>query len=553
MFRLLPRYREILDGILGADLIGFHTYDYARAFLESVRRTFGYDNRMGTIYMGRRAVAVDILPLGIDVARFSSAAVGSPFVRAIARLRKGLGDSKLLFSLSRLDYTKGIPQQLEAFGRFLELHPSWRGKVTYLLAVVPSREKVAQYARLKREIDERVGRINSRYGTLSWSPIRYLYRQLHPDELLALYRASDVALLTPLRDGMNLVAKEYVASRKDARGVLILSEMAGASKELLESLLVNPNDADQIADAIRMAVTMPEADQARRIAAMQDRLQRYDVRTWATRFLGRLDDAVRVTHDLAVRIPGKADLRAIQKAYRSASRRLLLLDYDGTLVPFTDDRAAAKPDPRTVQLLKTSSSTDGNAVVLVSGRPRADLERWFGDLPVTLVAEHGSWVRRRGGAWEAMLASDVRWKDRIRPILERFAERIPGSSIEEKDFSLAWHYRAADLESGIEGAKDLSDVLTMSTGNLDIEVLPGSKVVEIRRGGVNKGTFFSAELSKESWDFILAAGDDRTDEALFEVLPIDAFSIRVGLAASAARFNVEGPADLIELLATLMR
>src|SRR5205823_13699613 len=250
VFRLLPWHRDILQGMLGADLIGFHTYDYARAFLGSVLRDLGLDNRIGAIVAGHRVVQVDVFPLGIDVAKFGSESVGPSVERYLARMRRGTGPSKLLFSISRLDYTKGIPQQLDAFERFLESHAEWRRKVTYLLAVVPSRERVTQYARLKRDIDERVGRINSRYGTIAWTPIRYLYRQLDFDELLALYRASDVALVAPLRDGMNLVAKEFVAAKQEPRGVLILSEMAGASKELREALIVNPSDVKDIVEAL---------------------------------------------------------------------------------------------------------------------------------------------------------------------------------------------------------------------------------------------------------------------------------------------------------------
>ncbi len=552
VFRLLPEHREILHGVLGADLIGFHTYDYARAFLGSVRRSLGYDNEIGSVVVGQRAVQVDVFPLGIDFERFASTPVGPTVVRAIARLRKGLGESKLLFSISRLDYTKGIPQQLDAFGRFLELHPTWRGKVTYLLAVVPSREKVAQYAQLKREIDERVGRINSAYASLSWTPIRYLYRQLDFDELLALYRASDVAFLTPLRDGMNLIAKEYVASRADARGVLVLSEMAGASKELLEALIVNPNDVDEVAEAIRRAITMPEAEQARRIAAMRARLQRYDARTWATRFTERLEEAVRLSHDLAVRGLSDPDRSAIRKAYRSAARRLFLLDYDGTLVPFSADPDAPQPDARLVQLLKDLGSAERTHVVLVSGRTRKDLDRWSVDFPLTLVAEHGGWVRPRGEArWEATIPPDGSWKDRIRPVIERFVDRVPGSSIEEKDFSIAWHYRAADIESGAEGAKELVDIVTALTANLDLKVVPGNKVVEIRRAGVHKGTYVASLLAREPWDFVLAAGDDATDEALFAALPPGAFSLRVGFAASSARFNVQGVEEVVNLIASL--
>ncbi len=552
VFRLLPWHRNLLRGVLGADLVGFHTYDYMRTFVGSVRRGLGYESRIGTITAEHRVVQADVFPLGIDVETFASTPVGPAAVSSIARLRKALGSSKLVFSISRLDYTKGIPEQIEAFGRFLESHREWRRKVAYVLAVVPSRERVAEYARLKREIDERVGRINSRYGTLAWTPIRYLYRQLDFEELLGLYRASDVALITPLRDGMNLVAKEYVASRQEPNGVLILSEMAGASRELLEALVVNPNDVDEIVSAIGRALTMPVEEQAARMRAMQNRLRRYDARTWARRFLERLEDVVRLSQDLEVKRLSGAHRDEIRQAYRGARRRLLLLDYDGTLVPFSIDRDAVSPDPRVARILKDLASDSANHVALVSGRSRRDLERWFGEIPITMIGEHGAWVRDRAdGEWKAMLSEDVEWKERVRPFIDRFVERLPGSAVEEKDFSLVWHYRSVDIETGTAAARELVDVLTSLTASLDLQVLSGNRVVEIRRGGVNKGTYFATRLAQEPWDFLLAAGDDWTDESMFAVLPPTAFSVRVGLAPSLARFNVESDQDVIELLESL--
>jgi trehalose 6-phosphate synthase/phosphatase len=552
VFRLLPWHKEILQGMLGADLIGFHTYDYARAFLGSLLRDLGLDNRIGTIVAGHRAVQVDVFPLGIDVAKFHSTTIGPAAERSIARLRKGPEPWKILFSISRLDYTKGIPEALEAFGRFLDVHPEWRRKITYFLAVVPSRERVAQYARLKRTIDERVGRINSRYSTIAWSPIRYVYRQLDFDELVALYRASDVAIVTPLRDGMNLIAKEYVAAKQEPRGVLILSEMAGASKEMLEALVVNPNDVEDVVGAIHRALTMPVEEQAARIEAMQERLRRYDDRTWAARFLERLDDAVRLSEDLTAKSLSDTHRREIRQAYRKAARRLLLFDYDGTLVSLSPHRHTAFPDGRVTGILKGLGSDPTNHVVLVSGRRRQELEQWFGELPLTLIAEHGAWVRDRPDrAWMSTLPLEEGWKTRVRPVMERFLDRVPGSSLEDKDFSIAWHYRAADVESGTLAAKDLVDILTTLTANVDLQVLPGNKVVEIRRAGVNKGSHFATHLSRELWDFIIAIGDDWTDEALFASLPPSAFSIRVGITASSARLNAEGVPAILDLLESL--
>jgi len=418
---------------------------------------------------------------------------------------------------------------------------------------VPSRERVAEYARLKRAIDERVGRINSRYSTIAWSPIRYVYRQLDFDELVALYRESDVAIVTPLRDGMNLIAKEYVAAKQEPRGVLILSEMAGASKEMREALIVNPNDVEDVVSAIHRALTMPAEEQAWRIRAMQERLRRYDARTWAMRFLERLDDAVRLSEDLNSKRLSDAHRKEIRQAYRKATRRLLLFDYDGTLVSLSAHRETALPDDRVMGILKGLVSDSTNHVVLVSGRPRRDLEPWFGELPATLIAEHGAWVRDRGDReWRSTLPLEESWKVRVRPVMERFLDQVPGSFLEEKDFSIAWHYRAADVESGTLAAKDLVDILTTLTANFGLQVLPGNKVVEIRRDGVNKGTHFATHLAREPWDFILAAGDDWTDEALFSALPPSAFSIRVGITASSARLNVESVAAILDLLESMV-
>lgn len=552
VLRLLPWHRSIVEGGLGADLIGFQTYEDEQAFLTAVRRLIGLDHEIGRIVRGRRIVQVDVFPIGIDFPRFAE--TRDDLVDRIAgRFRRSVRDSKLVFSISRLDYTKGIPEQLRSYDRFLETRTDWRGRVQYLLCVVPSRERAPRYRELKRQIDELVGRINSRYGSLGWTPIQYVYRQLPFHELVALYRTADVALITPLKDGMNLVAKEYVGARADERGVLILSEMAGASKELLEALIVNPNDTDEIANAVHEAVSMPEADQVRRNRAMRARLQSNDVRAWASRFLDRLHETVRLSEDFAVnRMTGSAQ-QAIRRAYASAARRLILLDYDGTLVDFSEDPRSAVPGDRLHKLLATLASAPGNRLVVISGRTRADLETFFRDLPITLIAEHGAWVRELPErVWKPTVASDPSWKARIRPLLDLFAARVPGSSIEEKDFSLAWHYRGADATTGTAVARELTDTLTHLTANLDIQVLLGHRVVEILSGGANKGAYFRSRLADEPWEFLLAAGDDWTDEALFAALPKSAYSIRVGQALSAARYNVDGHEDVLRLLEVLV-
>lgn len=554
VLRQLPWHREIIEGLLGADLIGFHTYDYAQSFLRSVRRLFGIDNEIGRIVAGPRSLQVDVFPMGVDVRHFSDAGNSPGVRREMAKIRRRVGSARLVFSISRLDYTKGILQQLQAFEVFLRKHPEARGKLNYLCVVVPSREKVDRYGELKRQIDEIVGRINSRFGSLYWTPIRYVYRSLSPDELAAFYRCADIALVAPLRDGMNLIAKEYVAARVDGKGVLILSEMAGAARELLEALVVNPNSAEEIAESLERALAMPEEERKRRNEAMRARLQSNDVRQWAARFLRRLSEVVDHTQSLSTRLLAREDERSIRRAYTRASRRLLLLDYDGTLVPFSDEPHTASPSASVVGLLDRLSADPANEVVLMSGRRKDDLERWFGDLDVHLVAEHGALVRwRTSTTWERTVEPDETWRKRILPIMGLFVDRVPGSFIEEKDYSLAWHYRKADVEAGFDASKELVDVLTSLTANLDLQVWPGNKVVEIKVTHSGKGMFYRGRLAGEAWGFLLAAGDDRTDESLFVLLPKTSHSIRVGFGPSNARFRVESVEAVLRLLESLTR
>ena len=309
ILRLLPRHKEIMESLLDADLIGFHTHDYAQEFLGGVRRLLGYNNTLGQIMVGPRIVQVDVFPIGIDFKAFSESARSDEVRTEIAQTQKTVGNGKLIFSVSRLDYTKGIVQSLEGFETLLQSSPERHEKVVYLLVVVPSRERVERYASLKREIDELIGKINSKFGTLNWTPIRYIYRSLGFTELVALYGASEVALITPLRDGMNLIAKEYLASRNDEQGVLVLSEMAGAAQEMLEALIVNPNDPDEVAHAIRTALDMPPEEQAGRNRFMRQRLESYDVHWWVSKFVSRLEEVRAASKQLQVKILDESTLQ----------------------------------------------------------------------------------------------------------------------------------------------------------------------------------------------------------------------------------------------------
>jgi trehalose 6-phosphate synthase/phosphatase len=558
IFRLLPRKwgTALLEGLLGANLVGFHTHDYTRYFLRSVLRILGHEHNMGQILVRDRVVQAETFPMGIDFDRYWHA-VSEPRVQAErqALKTKVLAGVKVVLSIDRLDYTKGIINRLKGYRLFLEQHPEWHRKVVLALVVIPSRVGVGRYRETKEHIDELVGRINGEFGGLDWVPIIYQYRSLPFELLVAMYNISDVALVTPLRDGMNLIAKEYIASKPEHTGVLVLSEMAGAAKELGEAIIINPNSLEEIADALHLALTLPEAEQIARNQAMQQRLRRYNVVTWAQDFMQTLHSVKQTQQRLESKLLGAAGMQRLLADYEQARHRLIFLDYDGTLVPFTKDPQAALPDEAVLDLLQRLTEDPHNEVVLISGRDRATMHRWFGGLDVGLVAEHGVWIKERAGDWRMIQPLTNDWKPRIRPLLEMFVDRVPGSFIEEKEFSMAWHYRAADPEVAPVRANELLGTLVDFTANIDVQVLQGNKVIEVKNSGVSKGSAGLRWLAEGEgrWDFILAIGDDWTDEHLFMVLPESAYSIRVGIVQTYARFNLRSLQEVRHLLEQLAR
>ncbi len=243
--------------------------------------------------------------------------------------------------------------------------------------------------------------------------------------------------------------------------------------------------------------------------------------------------------------------RGLKQAYRAAVGRAFLLDYDGTLVPFVEDPKLARPDAELVALLRGLAATRGNEVMIVSGRPRRDLGEWFGQLPVGLVAEHGVWLRFRGGEWQMLRSVKADWKERVRSVLQVYVGRLPGALLEEKEFSLAWHYRRAEPEEGLRCSRELVQALAGVTQNGNVQVLEGNKVLEVRNTGVNKGTAAAEWLRCVGAEFVLAIGDDQTDEDLFRALPAMAYSVRVGLAQTGARYFVDNYTAVRRLLSDL--
>jgi len=552
IFRLLPWRKQILEGLLGADLAGFHTYDYTGHFLDSVHRLLGYEVAMGQTTVADRVVRADAFPMGINYEQFSSVAQDQKAQAERKRVHKKLGDCRVILSVDRLDYTKGIPQRLEAFSLFLDRNPKFKRKVILVLLVVPSRTRMEHYIQLKNQVDGLVGEINGKHGTIGWMPVWYLYRSLPFHSLAALYSLADVALVTPLRDGMNLVAKEYTTTKTDGKGVLILSETAGAAQELGEAIIINANNQEEIAQALAKALEMPEQEQIERNRIMQKRLRRYDVVQWANEFMDKLLYTKKLQQEMEEKSLTSEMQRKLASDFQESGKALLLLDYDGTLVPFAPKPAEAMPGANLLRLLEKLAKNPRTEVVLISGRDKDTLEGWFGGLNVGLVAEHGVWIKEKGGEWETIETLTSEWKEEVHPILESWVDRTPGSFIEEKEFSLVWHYRKSNPRLGELRARELMNNLSDITANLNLQVLEGSKVVELKNTDINKGRAALRWTSREKWDFILAIGDDWTDEDTFKALPSTAWSIKVGFGNSAARFSLSSPSKATSLLRKLV-
>jgi trehalose 6-phosphate synthase/phosphatase len=550
IFRMLHRSwkEKIMRGLLGADLIGFHTHEYVQHFLKSARMVLGYDNQFRTIAFEDRLVKADMFPLGVDVDKFNRSGERAVVIQEKESISKNFGDRKIIFSVDRLDYTKGITHRLAGLEQFLQKHPEWHEKVSFVLVVVPSRQIISKYNERRKLIEEHVGRINGKYSTLSWQPVIYRYNHLSFDELCALYQAADVGLITPLRDGMNLVAKEFVASCTD-KGVLILSELAGAANELSEALLINPLDSGEVASAIEQALTMPLNEQQQKLRMMQKRLREYDVVTWVNDFLNQLYDIKKVQQTERRKFVTSSIRRELAQQYHHASSRNLLLDYDGTLVPFARHPREAMPDKHLLKLIATLAHDSSTNLTIISGRASQVLEDWFKNIPLNLVAEHGAAIKRAGqDYWIQEKEIDQTWKPEIRPTLQMFVQRCPGSFIEEKNHTLAWHYRNSDPELGFVRSRELLDNLFHLLRNAQVQVLDGNKVIEVRVAGIDKGVAAKKLIDESHSDFILAIGDDKTDEDMFRVLADRAVTIKVGPGHSVAQYAIANPRDVIRLL-----
>lgn len=549
LFRILPERADILKGLMGADYIAFHTHDYVRHFISAVERVLHVDFTLEEAHVGNRIIGVDAMPMGINYDLYHKACLRNEVKEMIERTRSQFDTHKLILSVDRLDYSKGILHRLSGFSKFLERHPEYRNKVTLAMVIVPSRDHVDRYAELKTLIDKEIGAINGKYSTMGWTPVCYFYHGFSADELSALYYVADVALVTPLRDGMNLVAKEYIAAKNHTKGVLILSEMAGAAVELTDALQINPNDVDQIEQALFTALEMPEEEQMKRLEAMQQIISTQTVGKWASDFIYEWERRVQKNVELKrKRVTPYAYLQ-IKEQYDAAKKRLIILDYDGTLVPFKNKPEEAAPSREVLRILQDLAADKRNHVVINSGRDHFVLDSWLGTLPVSFAAEHGALYKEKGN-WHKLITRND-WSGSMLSILKLFVDKTPKSRLEIKETSLAWHYREVDAWLGEVRSKQLVNMLVDICLKQNLQILQGNKVVEIKDPECTKGSEVKRLLRQHHYDFILAMGDDVTDEDMFRALPHEAVTVKVGNVSECAHYNLLSQADVLPLLRSI--
>lgn len=546
-FAGVRQHKQLLRGVLGADLVGLHTPSYCQNFLSTVAAAgIGTSSGDQTIALRDHACHVSDFPMGIDYTKFQRAIKTRAVQTAVRKLAYRYRGKKVILSVDRLDPTKGLYERLQAYQQLLAGSPSLKRKVVFVMLAVPSRTEIPAYQELKKRVEALVLHINQQYGTALWQPVEYLYKSMPFEQLSALYRRADVAFIAPLRDGMNLVAKEYIASKHGRDGVLVLSSTAGAAEELKGAVMVDPTKPSSLVRGLKRALAMPPAELRKRLRDMQEHLAVATVQSWAHAFIDDLRrplTSVRRTRRLTA-----AQRTELISAYKAAKHPLLLFDYDGTLTPIVPRPEDAAPTPTLLTLLRRLAKHA--SVVVLSGRSRDDLERWLGSMPVTLVAEHGAAARgKTARQWTPTSGLSTDWQPAVLKLFKKAAKTVPGSHVEQKTWALVWHYRQAGTYRAEAQLALLRTRLHVLQTQHDFKVKSGKKILEVSPAAISKGRAATDLLAGH--DFVLAAGDDTTDEDMLQALPESAWTIKIGRSRTAARYRISDPVELLKLLEEL--
>ena len=558
IFRAIPGRRDLARGLLGADYIGFHTYDYVRHFLQTVQRLVGIQTKVNEIIYQDRPIKVAAHPLGVDFKTISSLSASLP---PVEDSYEKLGDKPVIrfLGIDRLDYTKGLPERLQSFREFLKSFPEYVGKASLLQICVPSRQDINSYNKIRAQVERLVGQINGEFSKPGYTPVQYIFRSQPMEEVVRLYKTSDVCLVTPLRDGLNLVCKEFVAAKEHNDGCLILSEFAGAASEMGEALHVNPYDVKEMAAAMKQALEMPREERLDRMRVLRERLRNNDNIAWAKNFMKSWRMHVEESVFESKRLEGATENQFLGQLAKK-KRLFLFLDYDGTLIPIFKRPELAVPSNRVYQLLNQLSQNRGFIPTIITGRPRSFCEQYFNDVQVNIVAEHGAFIRELGSTWwDQPLQMPAEEFEKFRPdileMLKMYVASVPGSHIEEKETCIVWHYRESEQTFATSQAQVLGESLQQMLAKTSLSVYHGKKTLEIRQTMAHKGFGVEYFLEKEGWDpkqdALITIGDDTTDEDMHRVHVKENFSVHIGKPNAFSKYYLNAPDDLYNFLETL--
>ncbi|WCJ21676.1 trehalose phosphate synthase [Euphorbia peplus] len=599
IYRNLPVRDEILKGLLNCDLIGFHTFDYARHFLSCCSRMLGldYESKRGHIgldYFGR-TVYIKILPVGIHMGRLESVMNLPKTSVKVEEIRKRFHERKVILGIDDMDIFKGISLKLLAMEQLLQQHPDLQGKVVLVQIVNPARGSGKDVQEAKRETYVTAERINEVYGSPDYKPVIIIDRPVPRYEKTAYYAVAECCIVNAVRDGMNLVPYKYIVCRQGtpymnkAVGVdsdtprtsmLVVSEFIGCSPSLSGAIRVNPWDIDAVADALRSAITMSESEKQLRHEKHYRYVSTHHVGYWANSFMQDLERACKdhynkrcwgIGFGLGFRVVSLSPsfrrlcIDHIVSAYRRTSRRAIFLDYDGTVVP--QSSIVKSPSPEVISVLKTLSDDPNNTVFIVSGRGRSSLTEWLDPCEkLGIAAEHGYFIRwNKTSQWETnSVGDDLDWIKIVEPVMTQYTEATDGSNIEIKESALVWHHQDADPDFGSCQSKELMDHLESVLANEPAVVKRGQHIVEVKPQGVSKGlvaeeVLLSMVNGGKPPDFVLCVGDDKSDEDMFAsilstvsnpTLPEapEIFACTVGQKPSKAKYYLDDAVDVVKLL-----
>ncbi|AQL00502.1 probable alpha,alpha-trehalose-phosphate synthase [UDP-forming] 7 [Zea mays] len=600
IYRTLPVREEILKALLNCDLIGFHTFDYARHFLSCCSRMLGieYQSKRGYIeldYFGR-TVGIKIMPVGVHMGQLELGLRLPDREWRLSELQRQFQGKTVLLGVDDMDIFKGINLKLLAFENMLRTHPKWQGRAVLVQIANPARGRGKDLEAIQAEIEESCQRINGDFGQSGYSPVVFIGRDVSSVEKIAYYTIAECVVVTAVRDGMNLTPYEYVVCRQGAPGsqsvsevsgpkksMLVVSEFIGCSPSLSGAIRVNPWNIEATAEAMNEAISMPEQEKQLRHEKHYRYVRSHDVAYWSKSFIIDLE---RVCKDhfkrtcwgiglgFGFRVVAldphftKLNMDSIINAYELSESRAILLDYDGTLVPQTS--LNKEPSPQVLSIINTLCSDSRNIVFLVSGRDKDTLGKWFSSCPrLGIAAEHGYFLRwSREEEWQTCTqALDFGWMQMAKPVMNLYTEATDGSYIEAKESALVWHHQDADLGFGSSQAKEMLDHLESVLANEPVSVKSGQFIVEVKPQGISKGIVAERILASvkergKQADFLLCIGDDRSDEDMFEniadiigrnlVAPRTAlFACTVGQKPSKAKFYLDDTFEVVTMLSAL--